>query len=106
MCVKGHERTRLMRWHVTDRGRTVEVSPPKAHLPGKGAPCPSHGEGGSLFKPGRVRGTHASTGGVGVPIMCVMRDSARLVGELAGSYGTGRLPTQAAAVSMSRTAGA
>ncbi|AIG75294.1 Hypothetical protein AJAP_12060 [Amycolatopsis japonica] len=43
------------------------MSLPKAHLPGKGASCPSHGGGGSPFEPGQVRGTHASTGGVGVP---------------------------------------
>ena len=46
---------------------TFVASPPKAHLPGKGASCPQHGEGGRPFEPGRVRGTHSSAGGVGVP---------------------------------------
>ena len=52
---------------------TLSENPPKAHLPGKGAPSPSHGEGGSPFEPGRVQGTHASTGGVGVPASLHMR---------------------------------
>ena len=47
---------------------TLLTNPPKAHLPGKGAPCPQHGEGGCPFKPGRVRGTHGTAGAVGVPV--------------------------------------
>lgn len=56
---------------------TLALNPPKARLPGKGASCPSHGGGGSPFEPGRVRGTHSSTGGVGVPIFVVVFRRAR-----------------------------
>lgn len=38
---------------------TLRLNPPKAHLLGKGASCPPHGEGGCPFEPGRVRGAHA-----------------------------------------------
>jgi len=44
---------------------SVQTSPPKAHLPGKGAPDPQSGEGGSPFKPGRVREAHCTAGAVG-----------------------------------------
>jgi hypothetical protein len=63
---------------------TLSESPPKAHLPGEGVPCPSHGEGGSPFEPGRVRGTHASTGGVRVPASLHMRQIRTLVSHNAG----------------------
>ena len=56
---------------------TLSVNPPKAHLPGTGASCPQHGEGGCPFEPGRVRGTHSSAGGVGVPVP--WSDDARMV---------------------------
>ena len=56
-----------LRMLTTSAGPIVDPNPPKAHLPGKGASCPPHGEGGCPFEPGRVRGTHSSAGGVGLP---------------------------------------
>lgn len=45
---------------------TVQSSPPKAHLPGKGAPNPQSVEGGRPFESGRVREAHGTAGTVGV----------------------------------------
>lgn len=45
---------------------SVQSSPPKAHLPGKGAPNPQHVEGGRPFESGRVREAHGTAGAVGV----------------------------------------
>ncbi|MER7448388.1 hypothetical protein [Microbacterium sp. NPDC097977] len=45
---------------------TVQLSPPKAHLPGKGAPNPQPVEGGRPFESGRVREAHGAAGAVGV----------------------------------------
>lgn len=45
---------------------SVQPSPPKAHLPGKGAPDPQSVEGGRPFESGRVRETHGTAGTVGV----------------------------------------
>jgi hypothetical protein len=59
-----HAKLRIL---TTPAGPIVDLNPPKAHLPGNGASCPPHGEGGCPFEPGRVRGTHSSAGGVGVP---------------------------------------
>lgn len=45
---------------------TVQSSPPKAHLPGKGVPNPQSVEGGRPFESGRVREAHGTAGTVGV----------------------------------------
>ncbi|WP_407359303.1 hypothetical protein LTA6_002636 [Microbacterium sp. LTA6] len=45
---------------------SVQTSPPKAHLPGKGAPNPQSVEGGRPFESGRVREAHGTAGTVGV----------------------------------------
>ncbi len=65
----------VMRMHIcryedrlfsgAEASANVRSSPPKAHLPGKGVPYPQFGEGGSPFKPGRVREAHCTAGAVG-----------------------------------------
>lgn len=56
---------RLTRPELGRCGDILDVNPPKAHLPGKDASCPQHGEGGCPFEPGRVRRPHFAAGDVG-----------------------------------------
>lgn len=75
----------------------LATNPPKAHLPGKGASCPLFGEGGCPFEPGRVRGTHASAGGVGVPTRALVCRSTVVPMSrrgLSGSASPSRLSTK------------